>query len=173
MLKLLGATIIVVSSTMGGLYISKSYSERPRQLRAMQQALQMLETEIVYGAVPLDLAMKHIGDRLSGTLIKNFFIAMSANLKELDGASTYECWRAAINRHFGQTSMKAQDKEILLQFGQTLGISDREDQMKHIKLAIQNLATEESLAREDQVKYEKLSRSLGVLVGLLIAILIY
>jgi len=173
MFKLLGAVFILAASTMGGFYIAKKYTERPRQLRVMQQALQMLETEIVYGAVPLDMAMKHIGDRLSGSIVKKIFITMSNNLRELDGASSFECWQMAINKHFYETSLKSQDREILLQFGQTLGVSDREDQIKHLKLAIQTLATEEDLAREDQKKYEKLSKNLGVLLGLLIVILIY
>lgn len=172
MLKLLGSAFIITASTLGGFYIAKRYSDRPMQLRILQQALLMLETEIVYGAVPLNLAMRHIGDRLSGPL-KMFFYGMRDNLQELDGASTFECWRLAIDRYFSLTSLKSQDKGILLQFGQTLGVSDREDQMKHIKLTIQNLATEELLAREEQKKYEKLSKNLGLLLGLLIVILIY
>lgn len=172
MLKLLGSVIILAASTMGGLYFAKRYSDRPRELRILQQALLMLETEIVYGVVPLNLAMKHIGDRVSGS-IRMVFREMSKNLQELDGASTFECWKLAINKYFHLTALKLQDKEILMQFGLTLGISDREDQMKHIKLTIQNLATEELLAREDQKQYEKLSKSLGVLLGLLIVILIY
>lgn len=172
MLKLLGSALIIAASTMGGFYIAKRYSDRPIQLRILQQALLMLETEIVYGAVPLDIAMKNIGDRLAAPL-KMFFYDMSENLQKLDGASTFECWRFAIDKYFPLTSLKNQDKGILLQFGQTLGISDREDQMKHIKLTIQNLATEELLAREEQKKYEKLSKNLGLLLGLLIVILIY
>lgn len=172
MLKLLGAVLIILSSTMGGYFVAKSYKERPSQLRFMQQAFQMLETEIVYGSVPLDMAMRHISKRINGN-IKYFFESMADNLTNLDGASTFECWQSAINQHFHLTSLKSQDKEILIQFGHTLGGSDREDQMKHIKLAIQNLATEEANAREEQKKYERLSKNLGLLLGFLIVILIY
>lgn len=172
MLKLLGAVLIIASSSAGGFYVARSYRERPRQLRMLQQALQMLETEIIYGSVPLHLAMKHIGERMP-FILKKIFLSMSSNLLELDGASSYECWEKAIEQHFGQTSLKLQDKEILLHFGQTLGISDKEDQMKHIRLTVQNLSVEEHLAREEQKLYEKISRHLGVLLGALIVILMY
>ena len=172
MLKLLGAVLVIAASTAGGFYIARSYSDRPKQLRFLQQALQMLRTEIVYGAVPLHLAMKNVADRLPN-ITRLFFYSMSKNLVELDGASTYECFERAVTKHFYKTSLKNQDKEILIQFGQTLGISDKEDQMRHISLAMQSLAAEETLAREEQKSYEKLSKNLGVPLGLLVVILMY
>ncbi len=172
MLKLIGAVLIVASSTLSGFYVAHTYQERPKQLRILQQSLQMLETEIVYASIPLYLAMNHIGERIP-SVIKQFFITMSINLQELDGASSFECWDKSLQKHFYKTSLKRQDKEILLQFGQTLGISDKEDQIKHIRLTMQSLSTEEALAREEERVYTKLSKNLGVLLGLLIVILIY
>ncbi|GBF11026.1 stage III sporulation protein SpoIIIAB [Tepidibacillus infernus] len=172
MFKLIGATLIIGASTIAGFQIARNYHERTKQLRILQQALQMLETEIVYGAVPLHLAMEHIGQRITN-VVKTFFLEMSENLKMLDGASTYECWRLSIEKHYQKTALKTQDKAILIQFGHTLGISDREDQMKHIRLTMQNLATEEQLARDEQKINEKLSKNLGVLLGILIVILMY
>lgn len=51
-------------------------------------------------------------------------------------------------------------------------MSDREDQLKHLKLAQQQLLAEESGARDDQARYEKLSRALGILLAALVVILI-
>lgn len=172
MLKLIGATIVIAVSTYCGFYIAKKFRERPKELRIMQQALQMIETEIVYGSVPLDIIMEHIGNRLPKS-INLFFQDMSKNLRELDGVSTYECWEKAVNKNFSSTALKKQDKEVLINFGQTLGTSDREDQMKHIKLTMKNLSTEETLAREEQKTYEGLSKNIGILLGLLIVIMIY
>ncbi|MCZ4150437.1 stage III sporulation protein AB, partial [Escherichia coli] len=55
----------------------------------------------------------------------------------------------------------------------SLGTSDRQDQTKHISLAIQQLMHEETRAQADQMKYERMSRNLGMLVGALIVILIF
>ncbi|MGD9678011.1 MAG: stage III sporulation protein SpoIIIAB [Vulcanibacillus sp.] len=172
MLKLIGATLIIVVSTFAGFYIARTYKERPLQLRILQQAFQMLETEIVYGLVALDIIMKHIGDRLPKNL-NLIFLDMSENLQSLDGSSTFNCWKKAIDKNFQSTELKKQDKEILVNFGQTLGCSDRDDQMKHIRLTIKNLETEEMLAREEQKTYEGLSKNIGILLGILVVILIY
>jgi len=172
MYKLFGASVIIAAFTYGGFQFAKSYSERPQQLRGFQQALKMLETEIFYGAVPLHIAMKNIGERQKG-VIKRFFIAVSNNLIELDGASAYECWNKALDDHYKLMYLKAQDKAILIQFGHTLGVSDKEDQIKHLHMAIQNLAAEEMLARDEQKINEKLSKNMGVLLGILLVILIY
>jgi stage III sporulation protein AB len=59
----------------------------------------------------------------------------------------------------------------MLRLGTTLGISDKEDQMKHIHLALLQLAAEEDAARDDQGRYEKMWKSLGILIAVLIVIL--
>ena len=61
----------------------------------------------------------------------------------------------------------------MLELSGVLGTSDRQDQIKHIALAVGQLKHEEAAARDDQVKYEKMSKSLGLLIGALIVILIF
>ncbi|MFV9510801.1 stage III sporulation protein SpoIIIAB [Tepidibacillus sp. LV47] len=172
MLKLIGSTLIIAASTYGGMIIAKSYHERPKQLRYLRQGLQMLETEIAYSSRPLHLAMDLIGERIPG-IIGQLFQEMGKNLRDQDAISTFECWQKAIDAIFSKTSLKIQDKQILLQYGHTLGMTDKNDQIKHIQLTIQQLETEEELARDEQKIYEKLSKNLGVLLGLLIVILMY
>ncbi len=58
------------------------------------------------------------------------------------------------------------------QFGETLGQHDRESQQKHIRLCITHLEREEEEAKALQPQYEKMIKSLGVLAGLLIVILL-
>jgi stage III sporulation protein AB len=67
--------------------------------------------------------------------------------------------------------MKKPEKEAVLRLGSTLGGSGREDQLKHIRLTSIQLQAEEASARDDQHRYEKLSRSLGMLGAALVVIL--
>ena len=172
MLKLLGSTLVIAASTYGGFLIAKSYLDRPKQLRILIQGLQMLETEIIYSSRPLHLAMELIGKRIPG-IVGQLFLEMGKNLQQMDGESTFECWKRAIDHIIPKSAMKNQDKQILIQYGHTLGMTDKNDQIKHIRLTINQLTTEELLAREEQKTYEKLSKNLGVLLGLLIVILMY
>ena len=69
------------------------------------------------------------------------------------------------------TAFQQTEYEILQQFGETLGQHDRESQQKHIRLCITHLEREEE-AKALQLQYEKMIKSLGVLAGLLIVILL-
>ena len=91
----------------------------------------------------------------------------------LRDATTQECWELAIERDRKKNRHEIPEKEVLLHLGQVLGQSNREDQQKHIRLALINLKSEEQQARDNQQKYEKMCRSLGLLGGLLVVILLY
>jgi hypothetical protein len=49
-IKLVGAALVVASGTLGGMAVAGRYRRRPRELKSLGAALQMLETEIAYGA---------------------------------------------------------------------------------------------------------------------------
>jgi stage III sporulation protein AB len=69
--------------------------------------------------------------------------------------------------------MKTSEKEAFLQLGLTLGITDRDDQIKHLRLTASQLQTEELTAWEEQKRYEKMWKSLGLLSATLVVILMY
>lgn len=87
--------------------------------------------------------------------------------------SAEEAIQRAMDAHFKTASLKGTEQEILRQLSCTLGTSDRSNQSTHIALALQQLKQEETVAREDQGKYEKMSKSAGLLLGALIVILIF
>jgi stage III sporulation protein AB len=52
-------------------------------------------------------------------------------------------------------------------------MSDRENQQKHIRIALSHMQAEEKEAYEAQTKYEKMSRTLGILTGILLVLLMF
>jgi stage III sporulation protein AB len=60
---------------------------------------------------------------------------------------------------------------IMRELGFSLGASDRDDQIKHLRLATQQLASLAETAQSEQQKYESMWRSLGVLGGSLLVVL--
>lgn len=148
------------------------YAHRPKEIRRLIVALQLLETEICYGSTTLPIALDHVGRRVSG-VIGTIFKQSAEYLLEYDGLSTMDCWEMGIEKTWPKTTMRQPEKEILLHLGQVLGKSDKFDQQKHIRLAVLNLQKEEEEARGEQQKYEKMFKSLGVLSGILAVILMY
>jgi stage III sporulation protein AB len=172
MLKLLGAILILGSTTGAGFRTARHFADRPRQIRQVRHSLSLLETEITYGARRLDDVCEQIASREKGP-VRELFHRCSEHLRHRDGISTFSCWKQAVEEVWPQTSMKSSEREILLDFGKTLGVSDREDQLQHLARVQANLQVEEAQARDEQSRYEKMCKSLGILGGALIVLLMY
>ncbi len=170
MIKLLGAALILFAGTMIGFQQAARIAERPRQLRALSHALSRLETEIGYGHTPLPEALTRTADTAEEP-IRGMLRGAAAGLWNADGLSFRESWDEAVRKHWSATAMKKNEQAIVLRLGSTLGISDKDDQKKHLKLALLQLQAEEDAAREEQSRYEKMWKSLGVLIAVLIVIL--
>lgn len=171
MLKLFGAVLIVLAGTLAGLQFAKQYADRPRHIRGLIAALQRLETEIMYGFTPLPEAMRRIGIQ-SKEPLKTLFIKTAEEMSPPHDRSAQDAIQRAMDSHWKSTALKGTEKRFSAS-SVVLGTSDRSNQSTHIALALQQLKQEESVAREDQGKYEKLSKSLGLLLGALIVILIF
>ncbi|MFC4599203.1 stage III sporulation protein SpoIIIAB [Cohnella hongkongensis] len=173
MFKFIGVLLVLFAGTMIGLVQSARYSARPRQIRELLHALQRLETEIGYGRTPLPEALDRIAAAVPKPL-SAMFARISGSLsgeEARSGETVRDCWEKAIHEFWPATAMKLPEKEAALRLGASLGGSGREDQLKHLRLAFHQLQAEEAAAREDQRKYEKLSRSLGMLGAALVVIL--
>lgn len=172
MLKLAGAICIVFAGTMLGFFQALSLAQRPRQIRHLIQALQRLETEITYGFTPLPDALRSIAATLTGPL--SAMLGQAADgLADGRGGTASESWQRAVEGCWNRTAMKSSERDIVRQLGFSLGQSGREDQTKHLRLAISQLQAEEASASDEQKRYGSMWRSLGLLAGVLIVILMY
>lgn len=172
MVKLISAVLILFSASMVGWQIGRYYAHRPIQLRALLVALQMLETEIVYGLTPLHRAFVKVGHRVCEDVGKMFLLAAELLITER-AQSAEESMKQAMSRLWSQTALRKQEKDVMASLAVVIGSSDREDQQKHLRLAVTHLRGLEEEARAEQEKYEKMYKSLGFLGGLLVVILMF
>jgi len=172
MLKLLGAMLILLAFTLFGFYQAHQFSRRPKQIADLIRSMQRLETEITYGFTPLPQALLKIAEACPppvGAMFQN----AAEELRKDGSRSVQQIWQEAIQTQWQHTSMKKGEQDIVRQLGFTLGLSDSTDQVKHLRLAIQQLQGEMDGAQEDRKRYESMWRSLGLLMGALLVILMY
>lgn len=169
MLKLFGAIIIIAATTWCGFEAARNLSERTRQLRALKSALQSLEAEIMYGHTPLHEAARRLAAQLAKPL-SQFFETFAKKITETE-TTVKEAWEVSLQEIWKWTALKQEEFEIMKQFGETLGRHDRNSQQKQIRLTLAHLEREEQDARDKQMKYERMVKSLGFLAGLLLTIL--
>ena len=160
----------MLATTWAGFESAKKLSLRTSQLRQLKVAMQSLEAEIMFGQTPLSEAAEKLSRQLSGPL-SEFLGDFSEALRA--GSSTAKtAWDASLKKIWPELALKQGEFEILSQFGETLGKSDRHHQQKQIMLTMAHLEREEKDALDRQGKYEKMMKSLGFLSGLLVIILL-
>ncbi|MFC0561626.1 stage III sporulation protein SpoIIIAB [Halalkalibacter alkalisediminis] len=168
-MKLIGAVVIILATTWLGFEFAKRLSERPKQLRQLKVAIQSLEAEIMYGLTPLAEASEHIAKQMPKPI--SYFFEHFSNRLLTKQETAFEAWEESLKETWNLTSMLDSEREVMMQFGATLGQHDREQQQKQIKLTLAHLEREEHEAKERQHRYERMIKSLGFLTGLLIVIL--
>lgn len=163
--ELIGGAMIVGSSTVFGFQKSNSLSMRLKTLQEFRSSLQVIETEIVYSATPLPRICDNICDKMNcGNIVKEFYSTLGEELRNGSG-SLYEGWNKAVDSSLCKY-IKNSDAEIIRRLGSVLGCSDREDQVKHLKLISMQIENCIEEAREDVRKHGKMYKTIGILAGL-------
>lgn len=170
MIKILGAVLIIMATSLIGFEVSKKLIARPKHIRDLRSALQILEAEIMYGHSPLKEAVLTLAKQIPAP-ISILFTDFASRLGSAN-QSVSSAWKESLEVVRKQSELQQKEIDILLQFGETLGKHDRESQQKQIQLALVHLEREEADAADKQLKYDKMARSLGFFAGLLIAILL-
>jgi stage III sporulation protein AB len=172
MLKLLGSIVVTIAGGLTGMVIARSYSLRPMELRYLQSALQMLETEITYTATPLAEALGLVAARADNR-VAPLFEQTRAELLSMSGCTAGEAWENALRKFYPQSALLTCDFSILRSLGSALGISDSRDQSKHLRLAMEQIGMEINRAESNALRHVKLWNYLGFLGGLVIVLLFY
>ncbi|NLY29348.1 MAG: stage III sporulation protein AB [Firmicutes bacterium] len=162
-LRLSLCLIIIGASGAAGWILSGSIRERPRQLRSLQAALSRLETEISCSMTFLPEALQELG-RLTAPPVNRLF-ADAAELLLLGDLSIQEAWRQAVLKAREYLVLTRDDEQILLDLGDNLGISHREDQSRHLRLARNALSQQEAEAQRAEEQLVRLYSALGWAAG--------
>lgn len=165
------ASLCLLGASVGwGWTITSLLLRRPKELREMRTALQMLETEISYAGTPLPLAVQMIKQRLTGQT-SLFFERLESEMMRHHLAG--EAWQRSVDVLYPSMAWTREDRSILLALGPTLGLSDKQDQLKHLRLCQERLAEAEQSAAERVDEKVRLYRSLGLLTGLLLVLFVW
>lgn len=176
--KAAGAIVVMTACAGWAWERVRQLEARPRALAAIISALQMLETEIAYALTPLPDALAAIAERQG--LPVGAFLATAARLMlpcehgtTAPGSTAQEAWRQALEQAAPRLCLRESDVEPLSRLGAVLGVSDREDQIKHLRLAREQLAFGLKQAVEERDTKTRLYLYLGLCAGLTVIIALW
>ncbi|HHT50627.1 MAG TPA: hypothetical protein GXZ78_04010 [Eubacteriaceae bacterium] len=172
MFKIFGNIIILLSCTSIGLLMAWKYKVRVRQLKEIRGIFQLIETEIFYTATPILEVLEKVA-RQASSPIASIFKEIIGEIKRREGKTLGRIWCKAFERGRENTGLTKEDLVPINYFGNILGTSDQESQIKNGKLVQSQLIKLEEGAEKDFIRNEKLFKNLGVLLGLTIVIILY
>lgn len=170
-LKGVGCSLILVAATAGGYVMASKFSGRVKHLRQFIEGLHMLESDILFTSTPLPEALQKVAERQDEPASQVFSIA-SQIISSCMGFTAGEAWSIALDDTSHLLYLTGEDIDILKNFGNTLGATDKENQKKHFRLATVQLESQLRKAEEDRQKHERMYKNLGFLFGATLILLL-
>ena len=171
MLKLIGGLAIIIATTSIGYVYSLVYEERVNQLRELQYALNLLESEIVYSSTPICEALQTASGN-SVTAIGVMLKKMGELLSQRKVGSIFEAYTQVIKELKNLLYLEKEEKDTIGSFVHSLGSADIEGQKKNFNLTMKKLEGFEKKAEDARNKNSKLYRYVGLCGGVLVVLVL-
>lgn len=167
--KIIGAVLIIASSSGLGVCLSNQWKERLMLMEQLRKMILMLKGEILYANAPLEEAFWRVGEKGGGRLGK-LFSDVSVRIASQCGEPFYTLWKEEIYKLGKETLLLEKDKQELAVFGEHLGYLDCEMQERTIQLYLEQLGITIDYLREHQREKSRLYTTLGIMGGLFLTI---
>ena len=162
--------LIFITSTLLGFFYGDKYSKRVENLMDLQQGIRILQSEVIIFSNPLPDALKNTSSRVSKEISKVFLIIRD-NLLQNHSGDIYFSFLAS-ESYLKNLFFKNEDIKLFLSLGKIIGKTNRSDQEKQFNFLLDELENQIIEAKEERKKNEKMYRSLGLLLGLGIIIIL-
>lgn len=162
-MRIVLAIFFIIAGTAAGLYRSAELKKREILLAELLRLLEKMSAQIRYRALPLGDLFTELDSAGGGKFINK--VAEYAN----NGVNRRGAWNEAVC-DFGE--LDPGDREILLSVGNSLGGSDIAGQLSMLELSGELLAVRQREAAETSSRKGAVYRSVGLLAGLGLAIIV-
>jgi len=167
-----GALALVAGCTALGFYFAAQEGFRVQDLQEFKKALMILSSEIEHLRAPLPIACANIAKRTKAP-VSEIFSQFSNLLTENEGETAYQLWSQAIEGQKKRSYLAAEDWDVLEGFGKTLGYLDKQMQQSAITVTIDYINEKTTSLQTQSDKSRRMYRSLGVIGGLLLVVLLW
>ena len=168
-MKLLGVFFLVAGGGGRGLGAIRKLEGRVTALRALIEALELIERELEFRLTPMKELLEGTARRVEEPAA-GFLAACAKGLDELGERSLAELWAREAGERL--TALKPRDLEAVLSVGAVLGRYDAEGQRGAIASCREELAGFLAAAAEERRKQGRVYGALGLTAGAFLVILL-
>lgn len=157
--------VFIISLYIGNI-ISRRYILRVKELKEMKNALNIIENKIKFTYEPLpDIFMQT--SKMFSKNISQIFVQAANNMKTVNAEEAWDKSMKTVT-----TNLNFEDIENLKSFGKMLGKTDKEGQISRVELTKTFLEMQIEKAKIEEEKNSKMYKTLGVVIGLAIVIVL-
>ena len=171
LLKISGFIFVMATTTFMGIRKADDIQEEYRQMRYLQRIMCMMESEIRYAHSYLGEIFSHIASHTKEPY-RGWLISMQRDMSFGNRGSFEEIWCQAIQGYLKDTGLPKSELARLMQLGNQLGVVDLKLQLSILELYQQQLTLSMEEMYEGMKVRVRLCHCLGVMSGMLIAILL-
>lgn len=131
----------------------------------------LLRGEIKYSTTPLPEAFSTIAKRTKAPF-SDMLMSVSERLSSKDSQTIKDIWYEESEKWLLETKLDGTEKDRFMSLGDNLGYLDKEMQLSNIDLYLEQLEEDINVLQKAVSSKCKLYRSLGVMAGIFITIII-
>lgn len=165
-IKIIIYTFIFLSCSFIGILISRKYVNRVNELKEFKNALNIFKTKIRYTYEPIP----EIFMQISKSVNSNISDVFSQAANKMDILAAGEAWNMALKME--DLSINEEDKNALNNLSKLLGKTDLEGQLNQIEMTSDFLDEQIKKAEKEKNKNEKMYRTLGMILGMTIVVIL-
>lgn len=165
-MKLIGAVLIVISSSFAGIFFSRRLKKRCESLERSISALNYLKTRICIFDTSMKKALRET-EKSYG-----LYGIFSDAAENMEREGLLYAWRSAVIKYSSAAAFNDKDTAIISSVGDRLGVTDSQSQGQNIEAAAKLLKEQLNSAKEEYSQKGRLYRSCGLLLGLFFALLL-
>lgn len=168
-MHLCGLLLLLAAASGMGLWSSARLNRQAKTLEEVLQMLMLMKGEIRYGNVTLKEACTDVSERSEG-VCQTFLEELAQNIPCQDFGGWFA--RCAIS-HLKPAGLEEKQLEPLYLLGNRLGYLDNSMQVRQLELCEERLTQMLTELKRELPQKQKLHRSLGILGGLLLVLLLW
>lgn len=171
MSKFFGAVLLFFSCCGFGFWKSQKCEGRVCQLRELIRIAEFLKGEIAFARTTLPEAMERIGGKVKAPF-SDFLHELAEHMNAYSGKDFSSLLQEMIDIHLNETSLEAEDREVFYQMACNLGYLDQKMQIHLLERYIREEEEKIHFLAAELPGKRKLFRSLGILGGTFLIILL-
>ena len=168
--KIIGMAMVIISTTAYGIILGRDIKARLKEMKELKKIVFLMKGEIGFLHTPLLEALENVSYRCDEPF-KGMLISFVEYGKEVDKRPFCEIWEEGMKEGINKTHLSKEEKTLFMKLGKELGLSDIKTQQNAMDSFLNELDMSISMLEKAVPNKVKLYNSMGIMLGLVIAII--